>query len=169
MFPCEDCGKTFTRRDNARRHQKNACAFKFQVKKICVAGHLKSEVHKENAFVVIDDGVEKLASAFGQKCEVYRVSTPGHHVDLFDFAYLVQEKVMSLIDAKMHVFGSLKVNMECGGLYFLANKDNVELKTFNSKNRILTMGSDTYDIYEDFMEEIWNKMSEFQERDSGKK
>lgn len=204
MFPCKDCGKTFTRKDNLKRHQANACAGKLpkvednpnvqvednpnvsnakkrplpdvvtcdicnvQVKKKCMSGHLKSAFHKNHAFVVIDNGVEKLASAFGQKCEIYRVSEPGHHVDLYEFAYLIKEKVIALIDAKCEVFGSIKVNLECVGLYFLTNKENVEIKTFNTKNKVITVGSDVYEKYAEYIDEIFNKMSEFQERDSGK-
>ncbi|KAF5278054.1 hypothetical protein FQR65_LT15804 [Abscondita terminalis] len=58
--------------------------------------HLHSNPHKKNAFVIIDDGVEKIASPFGSKIVVYRVSGNKHYVDVNEFCHDIREKVLSL-------------------------------------------------------------------------
>ena len=187
MFECENCGTSFTRLDNVKRHQRTSCIGKriklnipqsntnhrkcdscdILVDQKLYSAHLRSNTHKQNAFVITDDGVEKLAGAFGNRIVNYRISEPRHYIDLNDFKNNIREKVLTLIQSIQHIHNSVKVNLECFALYYLTNRDDAEIKSFNTKNVIILSGADLYEIYEQFLNEIAAKMSEFQERDSG--
>ncbi|XP_071056904.1 uncharacterized protein [Onthophagus taurus] len=187
MLTCDVCYKEFTRPDNLVRHQRTACIGKRRkveedqqgdvivceicdehVTRQCYSSHLRSNKHKQKAFVIIDDGVEKIDSIFGDKICSFRVSDHERkYVDMKEFSNRIREKVISLIQSVRNVNGSLKVNTEIFGLYFINTKEEVEIKSFNTKNKIITVAVDLYQTYEDFMDEIMVKMSEFQERDSG--
>ncbi|XP_071055954.1 uncharacterized protein [Onthophagus taurus] len=186
MFNCENCGKSFTRLDNLKRHRRTACVGKRikvneahssnsvlceicneYVNKQCYSAHLRSNDHKRNAFTIIDDGVEEITSAFGNKITSYRITEPGKHIDISEYSYKIREKVLSLLQRVIDIHCNIKVNMECFGIYFLNSKNDVEVKSFNTKNKIITSAINVYDVYEEFVDEIKTKMSEFQERDSG--
>ncbi|XP_071052717.1 uncharacterized protein [Onthophagus taurus] len=187
MLTCDVCYKEFTRPDNLVRHQRTACIGKRRkveedqqgdvivceicdehVTRQCYSSHLRSNKHKQKAFVIIDDDLEKIDSIFGDKICSFRVSDHERkYVDMKEFSNRIREKVISLIQSVRNVNGSLKVNTEIFGLYFINTKEEVEIKSFNTKNKIITVAVDLYQTYEDFMDEIMVKMSEFQERDSG--
>lgn len=188
MFDCENCGKEFTRADNRNRHMQNSCKGKrikldvdsmatncrkcdiceVYVEKKCFNSHLRSNLHRSNAFTIVDDGVEKVVGAFGDRIVSYRVSgQPKHYVNVEEFADDVKERVMTLVDSILGVHDTIKMNLELFGLYYLMSKENVEIKSFNTRNKIINHGSDIYKMFEDYMNEIITKMSEFQERDSG--
>ncbi|XP_071052136.1 uncharacterized protein [Onthophagus taurus] len=186
MVVCEDCGKSFTRVDNLKRHQRLSCigkrikldapqipkAVKCEacddyVNRQCYSAHLRSNAHKRNAFVIIDDGVERIAGAFGDKIVSYRISEEGFFVDLDEFSHRIREKILNLIQSAIDIHRNVKLNMECFGLYFLQSKEDCEIKSFNTKNKVVSLASDLYKIYKEFIDEISSKMSEFQERDSG--
>ena len=188
MFDCENCGKSYSRADNLKRHVRTSCVGKrlklnrcqqpsntrkcdfcnIEVNQKSYSAHLRSNAHKSKALVITDDGVEKIAGAFGNKIVSYRVSVPRHHIDLNDFNNDVREKILTLIESVRYAHNSVKVNLECFALYYLANHDDAEIKSFNTRNVIITSGVDLCEIYRNFSDEISAKMSEFQERDSGK-
>lgn len=187
MLTCDVCYKEFTRPDNLRRHQRTACNGKRQkvnddhqsnvtLCEVCneyvnrqgFSAHLRSNKHKRNAFVIVDEGVEKIDSTFGDKICSFRVSDPGrHYVDMTEFANRIREKVITLIESVMNIHGSLKVNIESSGIYFLGSNEEGEIKSFNTRNKIITLAADLYNTYDEFIDEIKTKMSDFQERDSG--
>lgn len=189
MFECEKCGKSFTRSDNKNRHMQSSCKgkrIKFDndagpanclkcdicdvyVEKNCYTAHIRSNLHRGNAFVIVDEGVERIVGVFGDRIVSYRVyDTSKHYIDVEEFAHNIQEKLATLIDSVLVIHNSVKINLELYGLYFLLTRENVEVKSFNTKNKVVTQGSNFYEIYDAFIDEIAAKMSEFQERDSGK-
>lgn len=194
MFECEFCSKVFTRADNRNRHIQNSCKNKriklsgadgpsrdgppncdkcelcnIYVEKKLFKSHFRTNMHKNNAFTLVDDGVEKIVGAYGDRIISYRITESSkHYVDIEEFAYNVREKIATLIETITVVHNSVKVNLELFALYYLLSNENVELKSFNTRNKIINPGSDFYEIYDDYIGEIKSKMSEFNERDSGK-
>lgn len=188
MFECDHCGKVFTRADNRNRHMNNSCKGKrikldtecgpsncikcdvcdVFVEKQYYNSHIRTNSHRTNAFVVVDDGVEKNVGAFGDRIVSYRISNSSqNYIDVEEFTADIREKVLTLIDSILVVHNSVKVNAELFGLYYLSNKEDVEIKSFNTRNKIITHGSNLYEIYSKYVDEMTTKMSEFQERDSG--
>lgn len=83
----------------------------------------------------------------------------------FDEAKPKFEKIISNALEK-HI--SLKVNMEQYALYYLESRDNTNIKSFNTVNKIITLGSNIQEIYTEFYDIIATKMSEFAEGESGR-
>lgn len=138
------------------------------VQKSCHAAHLRSYAHRSQAFILVDDGVKKCVGIFGDRIVSYQVTDSVRvNVDVEEFSNNVREKIITLVDATLHVHHSLKVNLELYGIYYLLTKENVDIKSFNTKNKIITKGSNLYEIFDEWIDEIKSKMSEFQERDSG--
>lgn len=187
MFDCEYCGKQFSRGDNRNRHMLSSCKGKrirfsdnntdlqkceicdVYVEKNCYTAHIRSATHRSKAFVIVDDGVKRSISTFGGRIVSYQISDSSQiYVDIEEFSNNVREKVLTLIESTLYVHNSIKMNLELYGLYYLLTKENVEIKSFNTMNKIITQGSDLYGLYNDYIDEIKTKMSEFQERNSGK-
>lgn len=64
---------------------------------------------------------------------------------------------------------SIKVNVEFFGMYVIFSKNVMDVKSFNTKNSVVTQATALKEVYDQFMATILGKASEFQERDSGKK
>lgn len=130
-------------------------------------GHLKSSSHKK-VISVVEDGVEKLQSAFKNRISSYRFSTKNQCTDIAQFLEEVKPKVISIIEKHIKTFFSLKINMELFGLYVIEEKELSDIKSFNTKNKIVTHSLSLSNMYDEFKEDIMEKASTFQEKDSGK-
>lgn len=145
----------------------NACGE--NVPSTLFAGHLRSRIHKSNLQVDnVDGNVITLQSAFKTRIATYRVSSPNHHILVKDFMNEIKQKVVELISKNLTKFTSIKVNVELYGSYILEAKAIRDVKSFNTKNVIVTFGSVIDEIFDDFTNIIDGKVSEFQERQSGK-
>lgn len=80
----------------------------------------------------------------------------------------VKQKVIELISKNVTKFTSIKVNLELFGSYILESQQIRDVKSFNTKNVIVTLGTNINEVLEDFTDIIDGKVSEFQERKSGK-
>lgn len=188
MFECENCGKEFTRSDNKNRHVLSSCRGKrvrldddvnasglvkcdicdMYIQGNCYIAHIRSAAHRSKAFTIVDDGVKKSVGAFGDRIVSYQVTDSSQvYVDVGDFTRNIREKVLTLVEGLLNVHRSMKVNVELYGLYYLGGKENVEVKSFNTRNKIITEGTSLYEAWGEYVDEMSNKMSEFQERDSG--
>ena len=108
-----------------------------------------------------------LQSAFKCRIVSYRVTPSDTHLHVADFMDNVKPKVLPLIRSQLGKFKSLKVNFELFGYFFLETKERDDVKCFNTKNEILTMGSDLEDVFQSITGVLDAKVAEFQERDSG--
>lgn len=133
------------------------------------AAHLRSSAHKTNLRIDdLGDNVIVLKCAFKTRIVSYRVSSPNHHVLVKDFMNEVKQKVTDLISKNVVKFTSVKVNVELYGTYILEAKQLRDVKSFNTKNVVVTLGTDIDEIIGEFADVIDGKVSEFQERESGK-
>lgn len=79
----------------------------------------------------------------------------------------IKETALNLITNQLMKLTSLKVNVELFGSYILPSKGLRDVKSFNTKNVIITEGSDISQIYDDFVGILDMKVSDFQEKESG--
>lgn len=184
---CQKCNKFFSRVDNLKRHQRQSCQEKrrkldsgessktikcdiceLNIQKNVFAAHLRCGAHKAKAFVVMDDGVEQIAQAFGNRIVSYKITAYKDMVDLKEFMDCIKEKVLTLVQQNIGIHHLIKLNVETFAIYYLERKENLEIKSFNTKNRIAGPSTNLYEVYDAFMEEMDSKMADFQERDSGK-
>lgn len=63
---------------------------------------------------------------------------------------------------------TIKVNVVFSGEFILPHSGEIEIKTFNTRNEIISKTTNLNEWYEEFvLEKILKKLEEFQERDSG--
>ncbi|KAJ8976357.1 hypothetical protein NQ317_011597 [Molorchus minor] len=126
-------------------------------------------IKKINRSIVssLGDGVVELRNAFKNRIASYRFSSPRDHIDFYDFMWEVKQKVLDIIDKCMKKYHTLKINFEIFGLYEIPEKELSDIKSFNTKNKIITIATDLHQIFEEFTEEMTSQASEFQEKDSG--
>lgn len=131
-------------------------------------GHLRSLVHKARACREVESGVETIQSAFNSRIASYRVSSQRHHIVYNDFFEELGDKIKKLLVKEARKFRSIKVNLELFGRFIHPVKELTDIKSFNTRNKIINEASDWNSIYDDFVGEMTAKASEFQERESGK-
>lgn len=90
------------------------------------------------------------------------------HLSVFDFMSDLQQRLLTLLAAQITKHTTIKVNVELFGLFELESKGIEDVKSFNTKNEILTAGSSLSEYYDHICQTLHRKISEFQERDSGK-
>ncbi|KAJ8951715.1 hypothetical protein NQ318_012565 [Aromia moschata] len=79
----------------------------------------------------------------------------------------VKQKVFDAINGYIQQHHALKINFELFGLYIIPEKELSDIKSFNTRNKIVTISTDLHEMYDLFEEEMVSKAAEFQERDSG--
>lgn len=131
-------------------------------------GHLNSRQHKNNCLMEHDDIIKKISSAFKSRIATYRILN-GNEANLILKIFLdeMKEKIIKLIRQEVEKFGSIKFNMEIFGEYILPAKESISIKSFNTRNRVVHHGENLNELLEDFRGKLEQKMSIFQERESG--
>ncbi|KAJ8980867.1 hypothetical protein NQ317_008926 [Molorchus minor] len=163
---CEHCGKNFLSAFNLNRHIRNNCTI---LNNRNLLSNNLIDRKKINRSIVssLGDGVAELRNAFKNRIASYRFSSSRDHIDFYDFMWEVKQKVLDIIDKCMKKYHTLKVNFEIFGLYEIPEKELSDIKSFNTKNKIITIATDLHQIFEEFTEEMTSQASEFQEKDSG--
>lgn len=195
MFVCELCGKEFTQKCHLQRHQHESCRAEdggvtdakrmrienqpstskitcqccmVQVETNKWSSHCRTNQHKDNACIQVEDGIQLVTSAFKKRIATYRVSTDSTHCDYKSYFEKVKEKVIRLFEEALRVHTTFKCSLEVFGLYILPTQETTDLKSFNTAYRVVTQSDDLHEIYDTFVGSIIKKSEEFEERDSGK-
>lgn len=196
MLLCSGCGKSFTRSDNLRRHERESCKRtdfgEPEVKRVrllqqsepliiptikcCnkdisrsqIYAHRRTLEHRTMSCTPKCDGIQIINTAF--KCRIisYRVHSDTKHTDYVMFFDEVKAKVISLLEDVISAHKSVKVNMETFANYILQTRETSDVKSFNSCNKIFDESVDIGDLYKDLVDTMTSQMSEFEEKDSGK-
>jgi hypothetical protein len=175
----------FTTKRAFLRHEKESCSRRkrirstttyitcatcdIQIPATTLHSHRKSAQHKNKSLKKLEeDGVHQIATAFESNVISYRITGERTCVDLNEFIEEIREKMINLIQENVEKHTTVKLNLELFGLYTLESQNLFDVKSFNTRNIIITLGSNWSNIIEDFKGVIENKMSEFLEKDSGK-
>lgn len=182
MMNCLRCGKSFAHQSSLSRHQKESCPVKndtgsHQVQNIrkrvvCDEGMATTSANvKRSRFnqqcLKIREGVEKINSAFKCRICTYRFSAITHLIDHNSFFESIREDVRSVLSDYLDQFATLKVNCELFSVYSKPDTDASDTKSFNTKNKVVTLADNVDEVFNEFKEEILAKTEDFQERDSG--
>ncbi|KAB0796891.1 hypothetical protein PPYR_10952 [Photinus pyralis] len=185
---CEKCNKSFATNSNLRRHLKKSCrAQEPSPKKLKVAhdtqrfcdvcsehvssrdyvGHLRSVKHKNNSLAFSTEGVQVITSAFKSRIVSYRISANTQYINLKEFVESLADVIKKLVREQIDIMGSVKVNCELFGYFILESKDRGEVKSFNTRNQVLTISSDLSEWFKDIIEKLEVDATEFEHRESG--
>lgn len=129
--------------------------------------HLRSQLHKNYTVERRGEGVEIIKGAFKNKIVTYRLTAKGEHLNFNEFFDEIRDNFHKIVRREIEKHKLIKVNVELFGFYVLPPKDIYELKSFNTKNEIFCMSTNTKDMYDSFKSRIISKAEDFQERDSG--
>lgn len=139
------------------------------VPRIGYAGHLRSNRHTTRCgTVTLEDGVVVRQSTFQSRIVSYRVTVENYHVNVVEYMQELKNKVIALIERQVIKFRSVKFNVELFGYFILEAKELEDIKSFNTVNEIVSLGDDINQVYDNLTGILDGKVSEFQERDSGK-
>ena len=129
--------------------------------------HERTLEHRSKSCVPVSRGVHRIESAFKSRIVTYRVNSDNEHINYTSFFDEIKCKVLGVLHEILHTHKSIKVNMVVVGRYFLATQEVSAEKSFNTRNQIVTLGSDLDDMYGSFVEMMKAQASDFQEKDSG--
>lgn len=129
--------------------------------------HTRTLAHRRKCRVPLSPGVQIVESAFKNRIVSYHISSERDHVDYQAFFEDIRTKVLNLLEDILRTQKSLKVNMVAVGRYFLPTQEIFSEKSFNTSNRIVTLGCDLNELYDRFAEEMKVQAADFQEKDSG--
>lgn len=110
-----------------------------------------------------------LHSAFKSRVASYRVSPYNYHISVLEFMTELKDKIIDLIEGQMAKLKSVKFNFELFGYFILEAQELQDVKTFNTANEVATRGTDLSQLYDNLTGILDEKVSEFQERESGKR
>lgn len=133
-----------------------------------MGAHKRSLDHKAKACTFYSDGVELMKSAFKCRIATYRVKSDKQHMEYTSFFDGVKNRVMRLLNDVLEIHNSVKVNMETFATYVLPTQDISEVKSFNTKNRIVDKGVILDEVFSEFRDTIISQTSDFEGKDSGK-
>lgn len=130
--------------------------------------HLRSNQHKAKCCQSIDmKGVMLLNTAFRGRIASYRIPAEHQTIDYEAFLRENEEKVYKIINMNIIKHGSVKVNVELFGKYFLKTSGEYSIKSFNTKNEIATIATNLETLYSTFTEAALTKARDFNENKSG--
>lgn len=134
-------------------------------------GHCRSRTHRQHIKLeqTALPGVETVTSAFKSRIVTYKLTSDKDHITIPDFLDELNSKFVYLIRQLLGKHITIKVNLEFFGLYAIFSKNNLDVKSFNTKNIIVSQSTNLEELYDQFKIIILRKASEFQERDSGNK
>lgn len=152
------------------------CSFcKVSVNKKYLSSHLRSNKHKQQILKKYneeDENIYIINSALKSRIISYRVSDiPNEYISCNEFLFAVKQKIITLINLQIEVLNSVKVNFELFGLFSQPDvKENeiiTSLKSFNTKNRVITKSCDLDEIYSETTNVLNTQCEEFQDKESG--
>ncbi|CAG9840782.1 unnamed protein product [Diabrotica balteata] len=139
---CDQCQRDFANKSTLVRHKQKSCRGLENISK-----RRKIDLPVlEN----LGDGVQKLQQAFQYRIATYRFRVEGNCIDPSQFMNDVKQKVSNVLSDYIRNHHSFKVSLELFGLYIIPAKEISEIKSFNTKNKVVTTSSDLNEIYDDF-------------------
>ena len=200
MVSCNQCGRTFSRKDHLVRHLRQSCSARLSkevagssnetpstskrarkdetiihcdvcskdISRSSFKSHVRTLEHKEKACRPgSQEGVEIIRSSFKNNIISYRFCLPDHLLQVREVLMTIKNKIENVTVQQQKEMKNMKVNFELFGLYFNERSHVTNTKSFQTKYAILTQGTDFDGLYEDLVDIVDRKESEFLTKDSG--
>lgn len=140
---------------------------KISIPRSFYTNHLKSQFHKDVAVDTKENGIKVIKSAFKNRLITFRLTVEKTYVDFDEFFNDIELNFIKTIKEEIIKHKLVKVNIEVFGLYILPTKDVYEIKSFNTRNEIVSQSTDIKELFDKFKVIIKGKAQDFEERDSG--
>ena len=134
--------------------------------------HLRTNQHKENCGSVtqFSGNVKIKSSDFMERIEVYSYTNPKEEELLIEnFFKTGKIELINILNVSLQKHVNFKFNFELQCLYVKNTDEEQKFEIINhiTKMRPITRADNLELVFEENVDDIKNKMSEFQERDSG--
>lgn len=133
--------------------------------------HYRTNAHKQKSCVASDvSNVMLIKSAFKNRVASYRLTSDAESfTNIEDFMIRAREKAVKLFRDRLCDLCALKANVELFASYVVESNGKLisSIKSFNTKNEIITKSSDLHALFDAWVAVIKHKTESFQERDSG--
>ena len=118
--------------------------------------------------VMQEEGVYLVNTSYKNRIATYRLLSKKDPISVNDFLANLREKIIALVRCQIERFGNVKVGMELFGRFLLQTKEVEETKSFGSRFRGASQGTDLEELFDQFTTIIKRRFQEFNEKDSGK-
>lgn len=131
--------------------------------------HCKTNIHKENSSVVLSGNMSLIRTDFKNRIASYQYKSTKDTIDIDEFFIGGKCSIMQLLANYLSIHHILKFNFEVFGEYVKISGEDVVLTYIYHPTQMtqLTRADNMEDFFENHVQSIKAKMSEFQERDSG--
>lgn len=133
--------------------------------------HVRTNKHKQNSSVVYtSNNIHIIKTAFKKRIQSFKiVNLKKEELLLEVFFKEIKTAIITLIEEHIKIHSCIKVNIELFALYELVKNDEIDtdIKSFNTKNDIMSVSSDLSNIIEKWYEIIKVKSEDFNEQNSG--
>lgn len=132
------------------------------------SAHKKTNIHKSNCLIQSTfQNVQIIASAFKSRIISYRINSADTILAPEQFLNIVSSSVIQLIKKSLSQHKALKVNLEIFVAYYLPKDDQKSIKSFNIQYEAIFQNTDLVKFYQDCVDKIIQKCSEFELSESG--
>lgn len=176
MFHCKKCNQVFTKKHFHTRHEKEGCGgaipsgsndtIPLKKVKISIQGN-QARTTQNNISVPVSEDVEEVSTAFRSRICTYRFFSKKNCIDHKEFFANIYQKVSDFLMGFLQKHVTVKVNFQLFANYVKQDNEIFDVKSFNTKNKIITGADKWEDKYKEFVDEIMLKSEKFQEKDSG--
>lgn len=131
--------------------------------------HCKTTTHKDNTSRAINGQIKQIKSHFKNRVATYTYKKNVSTINLDDFMKDENKNIIKLLMSSLATHNTIKFNMELVSEYIKLSDKELVLAIINhiTKMTKLTRAENIEEVFNDQIEVIKSKMSEFQERDSG--
>jgi len=130
--------------------------------------HRRSNQHKAKTLLQSSyDGVFLLQTAFKNRIATFQIPTTRQTVDYVGFLNEIKQMVLRIIEDSIIKDKTLKLNFELFGNYYLKTTGEFSVKSFNTKNEVITVATNLVELYDSMQEILIAKAQEFNENKSG--
>jgi len=132
-------------------------------------GHLRSNVHKSNNTTSSGGNVEIINTSFKGRIVSYKFKADSHDKNHLPelFLHNISRQVKQIITKTLQKHTSIKVNFVLFSFFLMFKNDRQEMKSFSTKNVIITLNFDFQTFYKRSIEIMLKRIDSFLERDSG--
>lgn len=132
--------------------------------------HLRTNIHKTNCLLKTEfNNIEIIATAFRNRIVTYRLNPTQEVEYLTPEAFLCEKQsdIIKVIELLLMKHDCIKINFELFTHFSLPKKNELQLKSFNTKYEVVYRSTDLNELYETVIEKLKHKFIEFQHCESG--
>ena len=114
-----------------------------------------------------EEGVKLVKTSFRNRLATYRLEGTEDPTNVKRFVDHLKDKVIRLVGTNVLTHRNLKIGMELFGRFLLQANEEMEIKSFNSKFRMVSEDTDLEELFVQFRDILDKKAMEFEENKSG--